>query len=317
MRTFLVTGCAGFVGSHLVDSLLERGDAVQGIDAFTDNYERERKEKNLEQARAHERFSLLEADLADADLDEPVGASDGVFHLAAQPGVRGSWGDSFSIYVRDNVLATQRVLEAALAAGKRVVFASSSSVYGNAESYPTREDARPSPISPYGVTKLACEHLARAYAQRGLEVTALRYFTVYGPRQRPDMAFARIIEALLAGDAFRLFGDGRQSRDATFVADAVAATLAAMDAAATVGTYNVGGGSEAELREVIETLESLAGRTLAVDRDPAAAGDVGRTAADTTAARKDLAWEPVTGLREGLSAQFSWGTDRLAVEEPR
>jgi UDP-glucuronate 4-epimerase len=317
MRRFLVTGCAGFIGSHLVDSLLERGDTVQGIDAFTDYYARERKERNLEQARGHERFSLLEADLAEADLGELVSAADGVFHLAAQPGVRRSWGDSFSIYVRDNVLATQRILEAALAAGKRVVFASSSSIYGNAESYPTREDARPSPISPYGVTKLACEHLARAYAERGLEVTALRYFTVYGPRQRPDMAFARIIDALLEGDTFKIFGTGRQSRDATFVADAVAATVAAMDAAATGGTYNVGGGSEAELREVIETLESLAGRKLAVEHLPAAAGDTGRTAADTTAARNDLGWKPAIPLAEGLSAQLSWAAARPADEKTR
>jgi UDP-glucuronate 4-epimerase len=315
MRTFLVTGCAGFVGSHLVDSLLERGDAVQGIDAFTDYYARERKEDNLEGARANGGFSLLEADLAETELAELVAGSDGVFHLAAQPGVRGSWGDSFSVYVHDNVLATQRLFEAALEAGKRVVFASSSSVYGNAESYPTREDAGPSPISPYGVTKLACEQLARAYAEQGLEVTALRYFTVYGPRQRPDMAFARIVDALLGGETFRIFGTGTQSRDATFVLDAVAATLAAMDATRT-GVYNVGGGSEAELLEVIATLESLSGRKLAVEHVAAAAGDVSRTAADTTAARRELGWEPETPLADGLAAQLSWATGRLAVSQP-
>jgi UDP-glucuronate 4-epimerase len=314
MASYIVTGCAGFIGSHLVDSLLERGDTVHGIDSFTDYYPRQLKEENLEQARSHERFSLLEADLAESELGGLVGGSDGVFHLAAQPGVRGSWGDSFSFYVRDNVLATQRVFEAALTAGTRVVFASSSSVYGNAENYPTREDAQPSPISPYGVTKLACEHLADAYRKQGLQVTSLRYFTVYGPRQRPDMGFSRIIGALLSEATFRIFGTGTQSRDATYVADAVAATIAAMDAEPTGAVYNVGGGSEASLLDVIATLESLAGERLRVDHEAAAAGDVSRTAADTTRARLELEWQPRVALAQGLAAQLSWAKSRIGME---
>jgi UDP-glucuronate 4-epimerase len=308
MGSFLVTGCAGFIGSHLVEALLQRGDSVRGIDAFTDYYPRQLKEANLEQARAHERFVLVEADLAEAEVDKLVARSEGVFHLAAQPGVRGSWGESFSIYVRDNVLATQRIFEAAAKAGKRVVLASSSSVYGNAESYPTREDARPRPISPYGVTKLSSEHLAGAYRELGLEVTGLRYFTVYGSRQRPDMAFARIIEALIRGDTFQVFGTGKQSRDVTFVADAVAATLSAMDSETTSAVYNVGGGSETSLLEAIEVLESLSGRQLDVEHVAAAAGDVERTAADTTRAGADLGWEPRTTLADGLAEQLAWAS---------
>jgi len=229
--TYVVTGCAGFIGSHLAEVLVERGDRVLGIDAFTDYYARETKEANLAGLVGRPRFHMLEDDLVDAPLDALFEDVDGVFHLAAQPGVRGSWGRTFDVYLRDNLLATQRVFEAAAQRGVRVVFASSSSVYGNAATYPTSEAAPPRPVSPYGVTKLCCEHLAHTYAdEAGLDFVAMRYFTVYGPRQRPDMAVGRIAAALSDGGRFVVYGTGEQSRDVTYVDDAVLATLAAMDA---------------------------------------------------------------------------------------
>ena len=308
----MVTGCAGFLGSHLVEALLGCGDDVVGVDSFTDHYERATKEANLEAAIDHSGFSLLEDDLVACELDEIVAASDGVFHLAAQPGVRGSWGDSFERYVRDNVLASQRVFEAAGRTGRRVVWASSSSVYGNAAAFPTPEDAQPQPISPYGVTKLTCEHLARAYIENyGLDAVGLRYFTVYGPRQRPDMAFARILAALRDGTPFPLYGSGEQTLDVTYVGDAISATLAAMQAAPSGSIYNVGGGNETSLRHVIELLEELSERRLAIHGKPVARGDARRTAADTSRARDELGWAPATTLKVGLMAQVEWAAGPL------
>src|SRR5215210_2960792 len=307
MSRYVVTGCAGFIGSHLSEALLDRGDEVVGVDAFTDYYPRALKEANLAMLRPRHGFSFVEADLADARLEPLLAGTSGVFHLAAQPGVRGSWGDTFAVYARDNVLATQRVFEAALDIGVRVVWASSSSVYGNAEAYPTPEDTRPRPISPYGVTKLSCEHLAAAYVESfDLDHVALRYFTVYGPRQRPDMAFTRIVTALVEGAEFPMFGTGEQSRDVTYVGDAVAATVASMDRAPAGAAYNVGGGTEASLLDAIEICERLAGRPLSVTREPVAAGDVRRTAADTTRIRSELGWRPQTALGQGLEAQLEW-----------
>ena len=231
-----------------------------------------------------------------------------IFHLAAQPGVRLSFGEGFARYTADNILATQRVFEAAAAAGcPRVVWASSSSVYGDAEAYPCIEGETPTaPRSPYGVTKRACEDLAAVYANAGLSTVGLRYFTVYGPRQRPDMAMRKLCEALLDGAAFPLFGDGTQSRDFTHVADAVDATFRAGLADDPAAIYNVGGGHEATLAEVIAMLEDLSGRPAVLDRKPAQAGDVRRTAADTTRAETDLDWRPSVGLREGLRSEIDW-----------
>jgi UDP-glucuronate 4-epimerase len=306
MSRYLVTGSAGFLGSHLVDALLDSGHEIVGIDAFTDYYSRDVKEANIARARARPGFSFLNLDLADADLTDLVADVEGVFHLAAQPGVRGSWGDTFTVYVRDNVLATQRLLEAAAEAGVPVVQASSSSVYGNAETYPTREDVPLHPVSPYGVSKLACESLARAYSESfGLDVVSLRYFTVYGPRQRPDMAFSRIVGSLLNGRRFDLFGTGEQSRDFTYVDDAVAATCMAMNGPKGSRVYNVGGGSETTLAEVIATCERLSGRRLDVRRGPASAGDVRRTAADTSLIRSQLGWRPRRTLEQGLTLQLT------------
>lgn len=305
MATFLLTGCAGFVGSHLTETLLARGDRVVGLDAFRDYYPRSLKELNLVQARESENFELVEADLENLEFDLLAEGLDGVFHLAAQPGVRGSWGETFELYARDNVIATQRVFESAIRAKVRVVWASSSSVYGNAEAYPTTEGTRPRPISPYGVTKLSCEQLATAYGDSfELDHVALRYFTVYGPRQRPDMAFSRIGQALADRTVFPLYGTGDQTRDVTFVADAVSATLAAMERAPSGSVYNIGGGSETSLNEVISMAERLTGRRLDVRREPAASGDVRRTAADITRAKAELDWRPDTTLEQGLRAQL-------------
>jgi nucleoside-diphosphate-sugar epimerase len=301
-----VTGCAGFIGSHLTEALLARGDRVRGVDAFRDYYPRATKELNIAQARRSKNFELIEADLENLDFDVLADGLDGIFHLAAQPGVRGSWGETFALYARDNVIATQRIFENATRAEVRVVWASSSSVYGNAEAYPTVEQTSPRPISPYGVTKLSCEQLATTYAESfGLDHVALRYFTVYGPRQRPDMAFSRIAQALAEGTTFPVYGTGDQTRDVTFVADAVSATLAAMERAPRASVYNVGGGSETSLNDVISIAERLAGRRLDVRREAAASGDVRRTAANITGAKDELGWQPNTSLEEGLRAQLA------------
>ena len=300
---YVVTGAAGFVGSHLTEALLADGHDVVAVDSFTDYYDTALKEEN---ARG---FDVSRLDLAEDEL--ALDGFDGVFHLAGQPGVR-SFGTVFDDYLRRNALATQRVFESAARAGVRVVFASSSSVYGDAERYPTAESAQPSPISPYGITKLACEQLAYAYAKNfGLDTVVLRYFTVYGPRQRPDMAFARIIDALARGDSFELYGDGSQSRSFTFVADVVAATLAAMQGPSAL--YNVGGGAEATMRDAISTLERVSARTLDIAEQPAAAGDVRRTAADTGRIQRDLGWRATTALEDGLRAQWEWASVRVAA----
>jgi UDP-glucuronate 4-epimerase len=303
---YLVTGCAGFIGSTLAETLLDAGADVVGVDAFTDYYPRDRKEAQVAAAREHAAFEFAERDLGAGPLPEPLlEGVDGIFHLAARPGVRASWGAGFPGYLNDNLAATHAIVEAAAARDLPVVFASSSSIYGDALSYPTSEDTGPAPISPYGVTKLACEHLIDVYIRDfGLRCTALRYFTVYGPRQRPDMAFQRIVEALAAGSEFEVYGDGNQSRDFTFVADAVGATIAAMDRGPDARTYNVGGGSEATIRDVVATLEELSGRSLRIRYADRAAGDVRRTLADTTSIRKELGWEPRFDLRGGLAAQL-------------
>jgi nucleoside-diphosphate-sugar epimerase len=305
VATFLLTGCAGFIGSHLAEALLARGDRVLGVDAFRDYYSRSIKELNITEARRSQNFELIEANLENLEFDALADGLDGIFHLAAQPGVRGSWGETFSLYARDNVIATQRIFGTATRATVRVVWASSSSVYGNAEAYPTAEQTRPRPISPYGVTKLSCEQLAAAYVESfGLDHVALRYFTVYGPRQRPDMAFSRIGQALAEGTVFPVYGTGDQTRDVTFVADAVSATLAAMELAPRGSVYNIGGGSETSLNEVISVAERLTGSRLSVRREPAASGDVRRTAADISRAKAELEWRPKTPLDEGLRAQL-------------
>jgi UDP-glucuronate 4-epimerase len=298
---YVVTGAAGFIGSHLADALVAAGHDVVGVDCFTDYYDPAEKEEN---ARG---LDVLRIDLAEEPLD--LRRIDGVFHLAGQPGVR-SFGDVFPLYLRRNVLATQRVLETAGAAGVRVVFASSSSVYGDAETYPTPESTTPRPVSPYGITKLACEHLVRAYE---LDAVVLRYFTVYGPRQRPDMFFRRACDALVAGEGFEIFGSGEQSRSFTEVSDAVAATIAAMERAEAGAVYNVGGGDEASMLDAIAILERVSGRTLRVSHVEVAKGDVRRTRADVSSIKAALDWEPRTSLEHGLARMWSWASARVAA----
>jgi UDP-glucuronate 4-epimerase len=312
-RRAVVTGAAGFIGSHLCERLVAEGWDVVGVDCFTDYYARSDKEDNLRGLDGAPSFSLLEADLLDDAWLPVLGAGDTVFHLAAQAGVRGSFGPTFARYARDNVVATQRVFEGARAAGcRRVVWASSSSVYGDAPSYPCRESDWLQPRSPYGVTKRACEDLARVYAGGGLDLVGLRYFTVYGPRQRPDMAMRLLCEAVTAGAPFGVYGDGLQSRDFTFVADACDATLRAALAPVVAPVYNVGGGSETTLSEVIDLVERLAGNRLLTVHHPAQGGDVRRTASDTSAARADLGWRPRVELDTGLAAELAW-VQRSAV----
>ena len=302
---YVVTGAAGFIGSQLAEKLLEGGHDVVAVDCFTDYYDPALKEENAAG------LDVVRLDLADEDLD--LEGVDGVFHLAGQPGVR-SFGDVFEEYVRRNLLASRRVFEAAASADVRVVFASSSSIYGDAERYPTPEETEPRPISPYGITKLGCEQLAHAYAQGfGLDAVVLRYFTFYGPRQRPDMALARIVDALARGSSFELYGDGLQSRSFTYVADGVEATIASMERAPAGSVYNVGGGEEATMREAIATLERVSGRSLDLVESPSAAGDVRRTSADATRIGRDLGWRATTSLEDGLRAQWEWASVRVAA----
>jgi nucleoside-diphosphate-sugar epimerase len=301
----VVTGAAGFIGSHLVESLLAEGATVVGIDAFTDYYSDEAKRANLAAAVDHDRFELVEGDLTELDLAKALDGADVVYHLAGQPGVRVSWGENFDVYARDNVLATQKLLEAVKELPvDRVVYASSSSIYGEAESFPTREDAVPAPVSPYGVSKLAGEHLCRLYERSfGVTSTILRYFSVYGPRQRPDMAFSRFIESALADEPVTVFGDGGQSRDFTFVADVVEATLAAPDAPP--GTYNVAGGGQVTVLEAIVAIEAALERPVAVQHQGVVRGDPRRTGADTSAARAALGFAPATNFADGIAAQVA------------
>jgi UDP-glucuronate 4-epimerase len=300
---YAVTGAAGFIGSHLAEALTSAGHEVVGLDCFTDYYDPALKEEN---ARG---LDVRRVDLAEDALD--FSGFDGIFHLAGQPGVR-SFGDVFPHYLRRNVLASQRVFDAAVRDGVKVVFASSSSIYGATERYPTPEDSEPRPLSPYGITKLACEHLAAAQTREfGLDCVVLRYFNAFGPRQRPDMAFTRIAFALAEGATFELYGDGSVSRSWTFVGDIVAGTILAMESGS--GTYNVGGALEASMSESIELFERISGRTLDVRRHSSVPGDQKRTKADTTRIRSELGWEPQVSLEEGLTRQWSWASGRVTT----
>jgi UDP-glucuronate 4-epimerase len=303
---YVVTGAAGFIGSHLLRALLDRGHDAVGWDAFTDYYDPALKEENADGLPV-ERIDLAEDEIPSLD------GVDGVFHLAGQPGVS-SFGDVFRVYVRQNVLASQRLFEAASSAGARTVLASSSSIYGDAAAYPTPEDTAPRPLSPYGITKLAAEHLAAAYGgEFGLDAVVVRYFTIFGPRQRPDMALTRMVVRAIEGRPFELYGDGTQSRSLTYVDDAVEATILAMERGASGAVYNVGGGSEVTVSRWIEVLEAVSGRPLEIVAGPWRAGDARRTAADTTRIRADTGWEPRTSFEDGLAAQWRWAADRVAA----
>ena len=311
----LVTGAAGFIGSHLTAQLLARGARVTGIDCFTDYYPRRIKEANLAVNHGHEHFRFIETAIADADLASLLDDVTHVFHLAAQAGVRKSWGRDFQIYTVNNVDASQILLEACVGRPiEKVVYASSSSVYGDAVAIPMTEKALPQPVSPYGVTKLAAEQLCHLYTvNHGLPTAAMRYFTVFGPRQRPDMAFHRFIRAAFEGRPITLYGDGEQTRDFTFVTDAVAATIAAGDQGRPGAVYNIGGGSRVSINEVLELIGRITGRTLDIRREPVQKGDMRDTLADTTAARTDLGWTPKVSLADGIEAEVRWLQDALPV----
>lgn len=308
----LVTGAAGFVGSHLTKRLCDEGFEVVGVDSFTDYYDVALKRANAESA-IHAGAKFVEGDLNVIDLDTILDGVDVIFHLAGQPGVRASWGSEFSTYTYCNVDATQRLLEASRRSPtlQRLVYASSSSVYGDAERYPTSENDRPQPISPYGVTKLAAEHLCTLYATSfNVPTVSLRYFTVYGPGQRPDMAFTRFAKAAVHGDEITIYGSGEQVRDFTYVDDVVAANLLAATRNVTPGTVlNVAGGSHTSVNEVLHVFEELADSKLAIRHVNNVAGDVRRTGGDTAAIRSALGWRPTVSLREGIARQLSWAAD--------
>ncbi len=304
----LVTGCAGFIGSHLSDALLAQGQGVVGVDAFTDAYDRASKMRNLREARTKARFELVEANLADADLAPLLQGVDTVFHLAGEPGVRQSWGRRFETYIRNNVLATERLLDACRHSPvQRFVFAGSSSVYGDSPDLPWRETTQPQPRSPYAITKLAAEHLCHAYHRSfGVPTVVLRYFTVFGPRQRPDMAFHRFLRAAHTGEAIIVFGDGSQTRDFTYVADIVAATLAAASAPVVGEIFNVGGSGSIVLNELLAIIGSITARPLKIEHRLPQAGDAPHTWADTSRAAALLGYAPSTTLIEGLEREWAW-----------
>ena len=304
----VVTGAAGFIGSHLVERLLSSDQPVVGLDSFDDYYPRELKEGNLAEARRDPRFRFLEADLTDCDLATVLHEGDTVIHLAGQPGVRGSWGPQFDRYVRNNLLATQRLLEAAVKARVgRVVYGGSSSVYGQQSTQPTDETALPRPMSPYGVTKLAAEHLVHLYgALHQFPTVALRFFTVYGPRQRPDMAFPKFFQAIHRGEPISLYGEGRWSRDFTYVDDIVGGIVAAASRAAPGGTYNLAGGAPTGLIEVVQEMSKVVGREPQIRFASDPGGEPSSTWADCRRAEEVLGYRPVIGLREGLQRQWEW-----------
>lgn len=318
----LVTGCAGFIGSHLTESLLDSRADVVGIDCFNGNYGRSQKLRNLERARSWDNFDFVPIDLARGDLHEYVAECDVIFHLAAEPGVRASWGDRFETYVRNNVLATQHLLDAAKAyPEKRFVYSSSSSIYGEAETFPTSEDLTPRPMSPYGVTKLTAEHLCLTYhANFGVDAVALRFFSVYGPRQRPDMAFSIFCSAAIKRDPIEVFGDGTQARDFTHVSDIITAARSAATVSGVAGNvYNIGGGGQITLNEGIALIEEISGRPLDVRRVEREHGDVRATCADTERARTDLDFKVGVPFSEGVRGQFEWilaESERIADGSP-
>ena len=315
----LVTGVAGFIGSQLAERLLLMGVSVIGIDSFSDYYPRWIKERNLTGLRRSPQFTFISGNLVELDLPALLPGVSWVFHQAAQAGVRASWGTNFEVYTRDNVLATQRLLDAATVSGSSIekfVYASSSSIYGDAESYPTVESAQPRPVSPYGVTKLAGEYLCHLYwRNHGLPAVALRYFTVFGPRQRPDMGFHIFARAMLTGKPIRVYGDGLQSRDFTFITDALDANILAAERAPAGQVFNIGGGSRITLRDTFALLEKITGHAADLHFESAQKGDARHTAADITQAQQILGYQPQVSVAEGLRSEVEW-IRALLAEEP-
>lgn len=310
MNSVVVTGVAGFIGSHLVEVLLSQGKQVVGIDQFNDYYDVNLKRKNVSNFLEHPNFKLIEEDIQAIDWNALLVDVEVIYHQAAQAGVRASWGSGFRAYTERNISATQIILEAAKEAKhlQRLVFASTSSVYGNAETMPTSETICPQPVSPYGITKLAAERLCWLYYQNfGVPVTALRYFTVYGPRQRPDMAFHKFFKAALEDQAIPIYGDGQQTRDFTFVSDAIAANLLAATVPEAVGEiFNVGGGSRVVLTEVLDTMDAIVGKPIKRNHVERAMGDARHTSADVSKAKRLMGYEPQVSLKEGLELEWEW-----------
>ena len=310
MVNHIVTGVAGFIGSHLAQALLKEGANVIGIDQFNDYYDRQIKHNNISKLKQYSGFKPITANIQDLDWQELLQSVDVVYHQAAQAGVRASWGRDFHHYTERNINATQIILEGAKKVNslKRIVYASSSSIYGDAVTMPTPETLCPQPVSPYGITKLAGERLCRLYQQNfGVPVTALRYFTVYGPRQRPDMAFHKFFKASIDHEAISIYGDGQQTRDYTYVSDVVAANLAAGKVPEAIGeVFNIGGGSRVTLIELLEILEQVIGHPIKKNYVEKAAGDARHTSADVTKAYKILNYVPQVSLKEGLAKEWQW-----------
>lgn len=314
----LVTGAAGFLGSHLCERLVTSGNEVVGVDCFTDYYSRERKEDNLRQLLDEPSFKLLELDLSRDDLSGLIEGFDAVIHLAAQPGVRSSFGESFEDYLRNNIHATQRLLEAAVQHPPLTfAYASSSSVYGDAAQYPTTEQAQRRPVSPYGMTKASVEDLAAVYHRCfGLPVVGLRFFTAYGPRQRPDMAFTRFLTRALRNQPLPIYGDGRQIREFSYVGDIVRATVAAARFGKPGAVYNIGGGDPVALIDAVRLIEELVGRPVPIEWREAQIGEARQTGCDGSLAREELGFVANTGLREGLTQQLEWAA-RMSLADER
>jgi len=304
----LVTGAAGFIGSHLSRRLLGDGHDVTGVDCFTDYYPRWMKERNLEPLFLDRKFSFLGRDVLELDLPELLGGVEAVFHLAAQAGVRSSWGESFSVYIQNNIAATQRLLEAARTRRLgRFIYASSSSVYGLTPTLPMTETSLLYPLSPYGVTKLAAEQLGFLYFKNyRVPTVSLRFFTVYGPGQRPDMAFHKFFKSVAQGRPVTIYGDGRQTRDFTFIADIVEACAAALKLGREGEVYNVGGGHRETLNDLLPLVEDVCGRRVEVTREDIQKGDVADTFADIGKAARELGYSPKTSLRDGLAQEWDW-----------
>ncbi|MDJ0898547.1 MAG: GDP-mannose 4,6-dehydratase [Xenococcus sp. MO_188.B8] len=310
MTTNIVTGVAGFIGSHLAEAILDRGDQVIGVDQFNDYYNPQLKRNNVSSLKKNSAFTLIESDIQTLNWQELLQGVDIVYHQAAQAGVRASWGEGFRHYTERNINATQIILEAAKETQslKRFVYASTSSVYGNAETMPTPETICPQPVSPYGITKLAAERMCWLYQQNfGVPITALRYFTVYGPRQRPDMAFHKFFKAAIQDKAISIYGDGKQTRDFTFISDAVAANLAAGEVPEAIGeVFNIGGGSRVVLTDVLATMEKVIGQPIRKNYVEKAMGDARHTSADVSKAQRILGYKPQVSLAEGLTREWEW-----------
>jgi UDP-glucose 4-epimerase len=308
---YLVTGAAGFIGSHLCKKLLRDGAHIVALDAFTDFYARSIKENNIRDLIRHPHFQFIAADILDQDLDKIMEKADIVYHFAAQPGVRTSWGSNFSIYTKNNIDATQKLLEAARKTKlKKFIYASSSSVYGLSPQLPMKETSALHPYSPYGVTKLAAENLCFLYHKNyGIPCVALRFFTVYGPGQRPDMAFHKFFKSILKDEEITIFGDGQQTRDFTFIDDIISANLSSIENGRAGENYNLGGGTRVKLSDIIPILEDITQKTVKIRYAQGQKGDVQHTYADIRKAKKDLQYSPECPLEEGLRSQWDWMKD--------